>query len=114
MAKKEVNINLILLIVLILIILFGQKPVSYGEAGRIARETLYNDPILGSLRERISIDLTSISDEGAYWRVQASIICQRNAQIICSDLRSHGISENYTVLVDKSSANALIIYPYYR
>lgn len=115
--KKEVNLTKAIIIAAIILILFrfAPKPVSYGEAGRIARETLYNDPIIGNLKARILIDLLSISDEGNQWRVQAVIICQRNAAQLCepSSLRERGLASTYTVFVDKFTGNAVIAYPYY-
>lgn len=112
--KREVDIRLILIIAVIFFILFGPKPVSYGEAGRIARETLYNDQALAGIRTRIMIDLTNIADEGTHWRVQASIVCQRNAEFCTPDaLRARGIAPTYTIMVDKTTGESVIAYPYY-
>ncbi len=115
MAKKAGDIRKILLVILIILILFGPRQISEGKAASIARDALLHDQILATLQGRVTIDLIDVKSEGSYWRVHAKIICRRNAESICapSSLSERGIAADYTVLVDKSTGNAVIVYPYY-
>ena len=115
MAKKEIDWQTILVILIVIFLVFGQRPISAGQAAMIAKESLLNDPIIGSLKARVNLDLLDVSDQGKSWQVQVKLTCQRNAERICapSELSDRGIVADYTVFVDKSTGEAIIVYPYF-
>lgn len=113
MTKKEVNWQTILIVLIIAFLIFGPRPINQGKAASIARDALLHDKILATLQGRITVDLIDVTSEGTYWRVHAKVICRRNAENICaSSLSERGIAADYTVLVDKITGNAVIVYPY--
>ena len=115
MAKKETDWQSILIILIIAFLVFGPRPVSYGQAATIAKEALSNDPIIGNLKARVNIDLLDVVDAGTSWQVHVKVTCQRNAERICapSGLSDRGIVADYTVFVDKSTGETIIVYPYF-